>query len=160
MEIQTKKVVAIHYTLKNDAGEVMDSSQGQQPLSYIQGIGMLIPGLEKELEGKKVGDKLQVVIEPKDAYGERDDQLSRVVPKGHFPSGDIQEGMKLQVGSDARPMVVIVTKVEGDEVTVDANHPMAGIRLHFDVEVTEVRDATQEELDHGHVHGPGGGHVH
>jgi len=162
MKIEKNKVVQIHYTLSNEEGQVMDSSANSEPLSYIQGIGNLIPGLENELEGKAVGDKLIAVIQPADAYGERDAQKQHVVPKSGFRSEgseELQIGMRVQVDTGEQKAVAMVTNIEGENVTLDLNHPLAGMTLHFDVEVIEVRDAQQEELDHGHVHGPGG-HQH
>lgn len=160
MQIEEKKVVGIHYTLKNDSGETLDSSQGANPLMFIFGIGMLIPGLEAALKGKGKGDSLQVTIPPKDAYGENDPGLTQTVPKAQFDNGEeIKVGMQFQVETEQGLLIVTVVEVKDDEVTIDGNHPLAGMNLHFDVTVEEVRDATQEELDHGHVHGPGG-HQH
>lgn len=162
MTISEKKVVQMHYTLKSTQGEVLDSSAGREPLAYIQGIGNIIPGLEKQLEGKVVGDKVQAVVAPEEAYGEKQDALVQVVPKAGF-QGDadevLQEGMQVQVQTNQGAQIATVTKIAGDDVTLDLNHPLAGETLHFDVEIVEVRDATSEELDHGHVHGPGG-HQH
>jgi FKBP-type peptidyl-prolyl cis-trans isomerase SlyD len=159
MQIAQDSVVSIHYTLTSDAGEVIDSSAGNEPLAYMQGHGNLIPGLEKELEGKKVGDKLKVRIAPADAYGEHDTDLVQDVPRAAFGGvADIQVGMQFQAQSNHGPRTVTITKVVGETITVDGNHPLAGQHLNFAVEVTEVRAATQEELSHGHVHGPGGHH--
>lgn len=157
MKIEKNQVVAINYTLKNDAGEVLDSSEGQDPLYYIQGIGNIIPGLENALEGKVKGDKLNVVIEAKDAYGEINEDLVQAVPREQFgDSNDIEVGMQFEVQTQMGPLVVTVEAVEADEIVVNGNHPLAGVRLHFDVEVHAIRAATSEELDHGHVHGHGG----
>lgn len=160
MTITKDMVVHMHYTLKNDDGEVMDSSEGREPLAYIQGIGNIIPGLESELEGKKVGDKLKASIAPKDAYGELKEELVQIVPKEGFQgaANELQEGMQVQVETNQGPQIAVVTKIEEDDVTLDLNHPLAGMNLHFDVEIMEIREATSEELDHGHVHGPGGHH--
>ncbi len=159
MFITDDSVVSIHYTLKNDAGEVIDSSSGSDPLAYLQGHGNLIPGLERELIGKQVGDKLSVRIAPADGYGELDASLIQEVPRTAFPGVDnIQVGMQFQAQSNHGPRTVTITKLVGDSVTVDGNHPLAGQHLNFAVEVTEIRAATQEELSHGHVHGPGGHH--
>jgi len=159
MQISQDSVVSIHYTLTSDAGEVIDSSSGGEALVYLQGHGNLIPGLERELEGKKAGDKLKVRIAPSDGYGETDDSLIQDVPRSAFGGGpDIQVGMQFQAQSNHGPRTVTITKVAGDAITVDGNHPLAGQHLNFDVEVTEVRAATSEELEHGHVHGPGGHH--
>ncbi len=157
MKIEKNQVVAINYTLKNDAGEVLDTSEGQDPLYYIQGIGNIIPGLENALEGKVKGDKLNVVIEAKDAYGEVNEDLVQAVPREQFgDSNDIEIGMQFEVQTQMGPLVVTVEAVEENEIVVNGNHPLAGVRLHFDVEVHAIRAATSEELDHGHVHGHGG----
>ncbi|SFF23790.1 FKBP-type peptidyl prolyl cis-trans isomerase /Apo-metallochaperone SlyD [Fontimonas thermophila] len=159
MEIAPQRVVYIHYTLTNDAGEVLDSSQGGEPLAYLHGYGNIIPGLENALTGKQPGDKLQVRVAPADGYGERDEQLVQQVPRRAFQGiTDIRPGMTFQAQSSRGPMRVVVTRVAGDMVTVDGNHPLAGEHLNFAVEVTDVRAATDEELSHGHVHGPGGHH--
>lgn len=157
MQITKNSVVTIQYTLKDDAGEVLDQSTPEEPLAYIHGLGHLIPGLENELDGKTSGDKLNTKIEPKDAYGERNDQMIQVVPKSEFENAEsIQPGMQFQVESDEGPIFFTAVKVDENEITLDGNHPLAGVTLHFDVEITDVREATAEELDHGHVHGPGG----
>lgn len=159
MEITQNSVVYIHYTLTNDAGEVLDSSRGNDPLAYLHGGGNIIPGLENALVGKKPGDKLQVRVDPKQGYGERNPELVQDVPRRAFQGiSDIKPGMSFQAQSSQGPMQVTVTRVVGDMVTVDGNHPLAGEHLNFDVEITEVRTATEEELSHGHVHGAGGHH--
>ena len=159
MLIAQDKVVLIHYTLKNDQGEVIDSSSGRDPLAYLHGQGNIIPGLEKALEGKQAGDKLSVRVEPSDGYGTRDARLIQEVPRQQFGSANVQPGMQFHAQTaQGRTRVVTVTGIAGDMVTVDGNHPLAGENLNFDVEVTDVRDASQEELSHGHVHGPGGHH--
>ena len=159
MQIAQDSVVSIHYTLTSDSGEVIDSSSGADPLTYLQGHGNLIPGLERELEGKQSGDKLTVRIAPADGYGEMDDTLIQAVPRAAFAGApDIQVGMQFQAQSNHGPRTVTVTKVETDVVTVDGNHPLAGKHLNFAVEIIDVRAASEEELSHGHVHGPGGHH--
>jgi FKBP-type peptidyl-prolyl cis-trans isomerase SlyD len=159
MQIVKDAVVTMHYTLKNDSGETIDSSAGGDPLAYLQGNGNLIPGLESALEGKQAGDKVLVKVAPGDGYGEYDKALVQQVPRRSFKGiANIQVGMQFQVQSDHGPRAVTVTNVIGDMVTVDGNHPLAGQHLNFDVEITEVRVATDEELSHGHVHGPGGHH--
>jgi FKBP-type peptidyl-prolyl cis-trans isomerase SlyD len=160
MQVEEKKVVGIHYKLTDDDGKVLDSSENADPLMFIFGIGMLIPGLEKALEGKAKGDQLNVAIKPADAYGERDDALTQSVPKSQFDEPEkLQVGMQFQVETEQGVLVVTVTEVNDQDVKIDGNHPLAGMNLNFDVTVEEVRDATAEELDHGHVHGPGG-HQH
>jgi len=161
MQIANNKVVSIHYKLTNDEGSILDSSEGQEPLAYLHGLGNIIPGLENALTGRAVGDKFTVTIPPEDGYGERDNEMVQSVPKSAFQGVDqIQPGMQFQAQSPEGMQLVTVIDVDGDEVILDGNHPMAGITLTFDVEVTEIRDATAEELDHGHVHGPGGHHHH
>lgn len=161
MQVAKDKVVAIDYTLTNNQGQVIDSSQGKAPLAYLHGKGNIIPGLEKELEGKAVGDNLKVAIKPEEGYGMHDPKMVQAVPKTAFKGvPEIKAGMQFQAqGPGGQTRIVTVTKVEGDNVTVDANHPLAGQTLNFDVTVREVREASAEELSHGHVHGPGG-HQH
>lgn len=159
MKIAQNKVVTIAYTLTDNEGSIIDRATDQEPFGFIQGIGNIIPGLEKALEGKSAGDSLAVNIPPAEAYGEHNEALTQVVPKNMFQGvEDIQAGMQFQAQTGQGMSIVTVTNVEGDNVTIDGNHPLAGVALNFDVEVLEVRDATEEELDHGHVHGPGGHH--
>lgn len=160
MNVAQDKVVLIHYTLTNDKGEVLDSSSGGDPLAYIHGQGNIIPGLEQALEGKQAGDKMNVKVAPADGYGERDPQLVQSVPRRNFGGAtNLKPGMQFQAQTpQGHTRVVTVTRVQGDMVTIDGNHPLAGEQLTFDVEITEVRDPTQEEIAHGHVHGPGGHH--
>jgi FKBP-type peptidyl-prolyl cis-trans isomerase SlyD len=159
MQVQKNKVVAIDYKLTDAKGAMIDSSADHGPLTYIQGIGNLIPGLEKELEGKKTGDNLKVTIAAKDGYGERNDSLCQVVPRSQFESTEgLEVGMQFEVETEQGELVVSVTKIEGENVTVDGNHPLAGVELHFDVTIKSIRDASAEEIAHGHVHGEGGHH--
>lgn len=159
MQIAKHKVATIDYTLTDANNSVIDTSEGGEPLSYIHGIGNIIPGLEAALAGKNPGDSIQVSIPPGDAYGERDDSLTQAVPRERFESPEsIEVGMQFHTEGDAGPMVVTVVDVSNESITVDANHPLAGMTLNFAVTVREVRDATEEELSHGHVHGPGGHH--
>lgn len=155
MQISKHKVVGIHYTLRDDAGTVLDSSEGQEPLYYLHGEGNLIPGMEKGLEGKSEGDKFHLTVSPEEGYGERDPDLIQEVPLSAFGSQKVEVGMQFQANHD---QVVTVTQVGPENVTIDANHPLAGVGLNFDVEVIGVRDATSEEVAHGHVHGDGGHH--
>jgi FKBP-type peptidyl-prolyl cis-trans isomerase SlyD len=128
-------------------------------LSYLHGTGSIIPGLEQELEGKEVGDQFEVTLAAQDAYGERNEELQKNVPIAEFKHiTNLDLGMQLQVQAEAGPMVVTVAEITDKFVTLDANHPLAGMALTFDVTVREVREATAEELAHGHVHGPGGHH--
>ncbi|SUD89855.1 FKBP-type peptidyl-prolyl cis-trans isomerase [Psychrobacter phenylpyruvicus] len=148
--------VRFNYILKDESGNVIDQSQGE-PLAYLHGHNNIIPGLEKELEGKSAGDSLTAVIEPADAYGEYQEQAVQQVPRANFQGVDnIQPGMQFQSEAEGQVMLVTVTEVNDDTVTVDANHPLAGKKLSFDVEIIEVRAATEDELNHGHVHGVGG----
>ena len=160
MKIEDNKVVQMHYHLTDENGTVLDSSKGREPLSYIQGIGNIIVGLEKEMADKIVGDKLNVVVIPSEGYGERDEKLVQVVPKSGFQGDEeLTVGMQVQVGTQDGQAIATVAQIEGEDVTLDVNHPLAGATLTFDVEVVDVRDATEEELEHGHVHDPGG-HQH
>jgi FKBP-type peptidyl-prolyl cis-trans isomerase SlyD len=153
MVIEKNKVVIIDYKLTDSVGEVIDSSEDSEPLAYLHGNGNLIPGLEKELEGRKVGDKITCTVPPADAYGEYDDSLVFTIKKTNFAEPEkIEEGMQFEAQGEEGERVVTVVAIKDDDVTVDANHPLAGEDLHFDVSVVEVRDATEEELQHGHVH--------
>jgi len=159
VDITADRVVTIHYTLTDDSGTVLDSSAGAAPLAYIQGHGNLISGLEKALEGKRGGHKMAVSIAPADGYGVRDDALIQRVPRRSLQSaGEIRKGMQFQARSGDGMRMFTVTGTVGDMVTLDGNHPLADKTLHFDVEVVEVREASPEELEHGHVHGAGGHH--
>ena len=159
MSITQDQVVSIHYTLKDDEGTVIDHSAAGEPLAYLHGRGNLIPGLERELTGKNTGDRLQVRIAPADAYGEYDQALVQQVPRRALQGiANVRVGMRLQAQSSQGARAVTVTGVNGDLVTLDGNHPLAGKSLNFEVEVAGVRDATAEELAHGHVHGAGGHH--
>ena len=160
MAVAKNKIVSIDYTLKGTDGNVLDSSQGREPLQYLHGRGNIIPGLESALEGKAEGDQLNVSIPPGQAYGERDEKMVQPVPRSAFQGvQEIQPGMQFQANTQAGPRMITVVGVNNDQVTIDANHPLAGQTLNFDVKVVGVRDATQEELSHGHAHGPGG-HQH
>jgi FKBP-type peptidyl-prolyl cis-trans isomerase SlyD len=154
MQIARHTVASIDYTLTDNDGQVLDTSEGREPLTYIHGEGNLIPGLETALEGQNPGDSLSVTIEPAEAYGERDERLIQQVPMAAFEGVEsVEPGMRFQATDEqGQGRVVTVTEVEGDEVTVDANHPLAGQPLNFEVSVVEVREATPEEIDHGHVH--------
>lgn len=158
MNIAKDTIVAIDYVLTNDAGEEIDSSKGKEPLVYLHGAGHLVPGLEAELEGKSKGDEVAAVVPPATGYGERNEEMIQEVPKDRFPEGmALEPGMTLQAQSPAGVKVVTVVGVEEEHVRIDANHPLAGVTLHFDVTVREVREATPEELAHACGHGGGGG---
>lgn len=159
MQIAEKTVVSIHYTLTNAEGETLDSSVGQEPLVYLHGSNNIIAGLEAALVGKAVGDSLKVSVEPTDGYGEMRDELVQEVDRSAFEGvEDIDVGMQFMAQTPWGEQPVTVIKVEGENITLDGNHPLAGQVLNFDVEVVEIRDASAEELDHGHVHGAGGHH--
>src|SRR5688572_24058289 len=159
MQIAENAVALFHYTLTNDAGDVLDSSRGREPLAYLHGAGNIVPGLEEAMEGKKAGDAFKVDVAPEDGYGLHHEGLVQEVPRAAFQGVDeIEEGMSFQAQTPQGVHSVTVTKVTPEMVTVDGNHPLAGQTLHFDVEVTQVRAATVEELQHGHVHGAGGHH--
>ena len=147
-------VVSIHYKLTNSAGDVLDSSEGKEPLSYLHGAGNLIPGLEKALVGKAAEASLEVTVAPEEGYGVVQEGLIQVVPLSAFQGVDtIEPGMSFEAQSaDGRGQRVVVTDVTGDEVTIDANHPLAGVELNFDVQVVSVREASEEEISHGHAH--------
>lgn len=157
MQVSKHKVAIIDYELKDDEGNTIDRSEDGN-FAYIHGINSIIPGLEKAMEGKQAGDDLDISIEPADAYGERDLANIQRVPRNLFPVDiDIKPGMQFQTQTpQGNPLFIQVTAVEGDEIIVDGNHPLAGKTLNFTVKVIEVRDATEEELAHGHVHGQGG----
>lgn len=159
MKIEHQKVVSIHYTLKDDNGTVLDSSEGRDPLAYIQGMGNIIPGLESQLLGKSAGDSLNVSIPPAEAYGEFDANQIVQVSRSQFEGvKDLAVGMQFTASGPDGNQMVTITKIENDTVTIDGNHPLAGMTLHFSVNIVGVREATADELSHGHVHGPGGHH--
>ena len=160
MQISTNKVVTIDYTLKDDDGNVIDSSEGGPGLTYLHGANNIIPGLENALAGKSVGDSLSVKIEPQDGYGEHDESKIQPVPKEMFDgAGEIEVGMDYYAqGPSGEMLTITVIQITDEHIVVDGNHPLAGQNLNFDVSVTDIRDASEEELEHGHVHGPGGHH--
>lgn len=157
MQITKNKVASIHYTLRDNEGTVIDSSEGRDPLNYLHGAGNLIAGMEEGLEGKSKGDKFSLKIQPEKGYGEKDENLIQKVPRSAFGGQEIQTGMRFSTNQGG---VVTVTHVGLDAITVDANHPLAGVELNFAVEVVDVRNATNDEIAHGHVHGPDGHHHH
>ncbi len=154
MKIADKAVVSINYTLTDDDDKIIDTSEGKKPLNYLHGARNIIAGLESELLGKSVGDKLKVTVKPEDGYGLVNPELLQEVPKAAFQGiDDIQPGMQFQAQDEqGNAQLIVVRKVDGDNVTIDRNHPLAGQTLHFDVSVEAIREATKEELDHGHVH--------
>ena len=155
----TQQVIGFHYTLKDKSGNTIDSSVGSDPLLYLEGSGQLIPGLEKELSTLNVGDKKKVEVKAADAYGDVADDLRLTVQKSQFPDDQTpQVGDQFQVNEEAHAPIFTVISIEGDNVNIDGNHPLAGQDLFFDVEITEKRDATKDEISHGHAHGAGGHH--
>lgn len=155
MQITDNTAVSFHYTLTNNSGEQLDSSIGSEPLLYLHGAGNIIPGLEAALVGKKAGDKLNVSIEPEHAYGLIDENMVQVVSKKMFEGMDVEVGMQFHADVSYGSGVITITAIDGDDVTIDGNHPLAGEHLNFDVEVVDVRPATADEIAHGHIHGTG-----
>ncbi|MGF1546055.1 MAG: peptidylprolyl isomerase [Thiotrichales bacterium] len=155
MQIASGRVVTLDYVLKNEAGQELERSTGETPYVYLHGGDDIIPGLEKALEGRAVGDALEIVVIPEEGYGEYDDTLIQVVPREMFGDAEINVGMMFHAETAYGHQVVVVREVVDDSITVDGNHPMAGATLYFDVSVQDVRDATPEELNHGHAHGHG-----
>jgi FKBP-type peptidyl-prolyl cis-trans isomerase SlyD len=158
--IQEGCVVNVAYTLTNSKGEVLDQATAKDPFAFIHGAQQVVPGLEKALTGLKTGDAKKITIPPADAYGEVDPSLKLTVKRTQFPpTVELKAGMQFETQTaDGHGLIFTVEGVKGDSVSIDGNHPLAGQTLHFDIEVLEVRKATQEELAHGHVHGPGGHH--
>lgn len=154
MSIAENKVVSFHYTLKNSEGEVLDSSEGQEPLAYLHGHGGIIPGLENAMAGKVEGDSFEVNVKPEDGYGEINAELIQAVSRDAFQGVDeIEPGMRFQTESpEGHAQIIVVKEVAENEVIIDANHELAGEELNFAIEVVAIRDASAEELDHGHVH--------
>lgn len=160
MKIEKNKVVSIDYKLTGSDGQVIDSSEGREPLAYLHGNGNIVSGLEEALEGKTTGDMLNVSVPPEKGYGLRDEAKTVEVPKDKLQGvQEINPGMQFQAQTPEGPQIFTVSKVGETSVTLDGNHPLAGATLNFDVQVREVRDASAEEVSHGHVHGPGG-HQH
>jgi len=159
MQIATNSVVSIHYTLKDETGEVLDASEGREPLDYIHGSGQIIPGLESALEGRSRGEEFSVVIEPENGYGNRNETLVHEVPKSEFETPDeIEVGMQFRVGDEGGTLIMVVAGIGDEVVTLDGNHPLAGVTLSFDISIADVREATEEEIKASqHVHGSGCG---
>jgi len=159
--IEKNSIVRMHSKLSDNDGNVIDRSESSKPLSYLHGAGNIIPGLEKALTGKELGDSVQVKIEPAEGYGEVDPELIKIIEKSAFEGVEtLEAGMTFEAKApDGTSQQIIIKKVEGDNVTIDTNHPLAGIVLNFDIDIVEVREATKEELEHGHTH-DGDGHSH
>jgi FKBP-type peptidyl-prolyl cis-trans isomerase SlyD len=159
MQIGPNSVVSIHYELSNDAGEILDASAEGEPLVYLHGAQNIIPGLEKELAGKKVGDALKVKVQPEEGYGIKQPELIQQVPRNAFPDSDkLEVGMRFTAESDNGHISVVITELTDAMATVDGNHPLAGVVLNFDVSIADIREASEEEVAHGHVHTPGHHH--
>jgi FKBP-type peptidyl-prolyl cis-trans isomerase SlyD len=157
MIAEKDKVVTFHYTLKNAAGEQLESSREQDPMNYLHGASNIIPGLEKAMEGRASGDEFSVTVEPEDAYGQRNENNVQRIPLKRLRGvGKISPGQVLNLNTKQGQVQVTVLKVGRFNVDVDGNHPLAGTQLTFDVEITDIRDASEEEIKHRHVHGPGG----
>ena len=154
LTIADKMIVSMHFKLSDDDGNVLDSSENKDPLAYLHGVGHIIPGLEKELTGKVTGDILQVRVEPDEGYGVSISELVQSVDRSAFSGIDsLEVGMTFKAeGTDGSERPVVVKAIEGDVVTIDSNHPLADKVLHFDIQIIEVRQATAEELSHGHAH--------
>jgi len=160
MTVKKNKVVTFHYTLKNDTGEEMESSHDKDPMSYLHGANNIITGLEKAMEGHAISDKFSATLEPKDAYGVRNEKNVQRIPLKRLKGiGKVSVGQVLNLKTNKGQVQVTVLKVGRFNVDVDGNHPLAGVQLTFDVEITDIRDASEEEAKHGHAHGPGG-HQH
>jgi len=159
MQVANNTAVAFHYTLTNDAGDELDSTAGSEPLMYLHGRGNIISGLEEALKNKEVGDTFIVRIEPADAYGEFNEDMIQVVSRDMFDGIDrVEVGMQFHAAVNSGSGVITVIEVNGDDITVDGNHPLAGQALNFAIEIIDIRQATPEEISHGHIHGPGGHH--
>jgi len=158
--ISEGKVVQLAYVLKSDAGEVLDEADSSDPFVYLHGADQIVPGLEAALEGCKVGDKKSVKVEPEEGYGEEDPALVLKVNRSQFPKDvELEEGMQFESElADGSDVVFTVEAIDGEMVSVNGNHPLAGVNLNFDVEVLEIREATSDEIEHGHIHGEHGHH--
>ena len=159
MKIEKDRAVRFHYTVSEQGQEPLESSREREPLAILAGRGNIIPGLDKALEGREAGDSFGVDVLAADAYGEKRDGLSQRIPKKHFGAQKLAPGMQVVLNTNFGPRAVTIQKVGMSVVDVDLNHPMAGKDLHFDIEIVDVREATAEEIEHGHVHGEGG-HEH
>ncbi len=158
MKIEKDRVVRFHYTV-SEAGASVESSKDRDPLAILIGHGNIIPGLEKAMDGHEAGDAFAADVPAAEAYGEKREGLTQRVPKKHFEGQRLEPGMQVVLNTNFGPRAVTIEKVGMTVVDVDLNHPMAGKDLHFDIEIVEVREASAEELEHGHVHGDGG-HQH
>ena len=161
MQIAPNTVVTMTYTLTNAEGQVLDQADASHPFVYMQGAHNIMPGLEQALAGKQAGDTAVVTVQPEDAYGEYNEQLTQQVPRqmfGNVPEDQLVVGAQFQAQTNGGVEIITIADVDGDMITIDANHPLAGETLTFDVKILDVRAATPEEIEHGHAHGPGGHH--
>lgn len=161
MNITADKVITINYVLKDEEGKLIDKSEDAS-FAYLHGHSNIIPGLESALDNKTKGDSLKLVLEPKDAYGEYNPEITQVIKREAFGDAELEVGMQFHAeGEGGHPVLITISEINGDDITIDGNPPLAGVTLHYEVEVMEIRDATAEELSHGHVHAEGGcGHDH
>jgi FKBP-type peptidyl-prolyl cis-trans isomerase SlyD len=158
MQVAKNRVVSIDYTLTGEDGTILDTSKGDEPLAYVHGTDEIVAGLENALAGKEPKDHVSVTVSPEEGYGVRDDAVVFTVPRSQFRGVDeLEIGMQFEVQGDGEGHVVTVVAMDENEVTVDGNHPLAGLTLHFDVDIVDVREATSDEIEHGHVHD---GHSH
>ncbi len=155
----SNRVIAFHYSLTDPQGRQLDSSQENAPLTYMEGVGQIIPGLEKAISSLQVGDKKNVQVLAAEAYGQRDDRYIVKVARQNLPAEEIQIGDEFQSEEDPNSHPFRVIAVDSNEITLDANHPLAGVDLNFAVEIVSIREASPEEITHGHAHGPGGAHL-
>lgn len=164
MKISKNKIASLGYTLKNDDGQVLDQADKDNPFLYMHGTGGIIKGLENALENKTVEDNFNLIVAPEDAYGERDTNLTEAVPRTMFegvPETELVAGAQFHAQTAQGTQIISIASVEGDTINIDANHPLAGETLHFEVDILDIRDATEDEITHGHPHMEGGcGHDH
>ena len=159
MKVQNNTVVTFDYTLKDFEGNLLDSSSNGDSFAYLHGHGQIIPGLESAMNGRQKGDQFEVVVQPQDAYGNYDEELVAAIPKEQFGPGiEIEPGMQFNAERDGKHYLLTVVEVRDNHIIVDGNHPLAGMVLYFNIEVKDVREATEEEIQHGHVYGVGHHH--
>jgi FKBP-type peptidyl-prolyl cis-trans isomerase SlyD len=161
LKVEDNRVVTLAYTLSEAGGEVLDQATEKDPVVYLHGQGSLVPALEDALKGREAGEKFELDLAPEDAFGPRLEDSLRVIPRDAFPAEvDLEPGLELALEDDGEPVPFWISKVEGDRVTIDLNHPFAGKKVHFEGEVLKIREATEDEMAHGHAHGPDGHHHH
>lgn len=154
------RVISFHFILTNDSGDTLASSKDSNPLTYMEGVGQVLPGLEDGIRDLKVGDKKKISLPSKDAFGKRDEKRVVRIPIDQLPKKDVQVGDRFHADDDDMPAPMTVVEIDDSHAILDGNHPLAGMDLTFDIEVTEIREPTAEEIEHGHAHGPGGHHHH